>query len=241
MTAQEINNYFDLLYNNSTNYEGAGFSAKEKSLLLTYAQEQVIEKYLPIAETKELYKRYLLPLKNHGEIDSILPSNNYPNSTGFNTSSYRILYIISEWVMQEFNSNSPCYSAGTIRRLDKIKSITSDYYAANIGNPFKKPYQDLAWKLNISTTSVALIGDNTYSIPTYHFEYYKKPSPIIVPYAYTVAQGSILGESFASNTNGLSSEVEELHTEIVQEAVRIATSATKDQLGYQIQNLEKQL
>lgn len=240
MTPQEINNYFDLLYNNSTNYEGSGFSAKEKSLLLTYAQEQILEKYYPIAESSEEYKRYLIPLKAKAEQPPSTIASAYPNASTFIFGT-NVAYILAQYVEQEFNANSKCPPAGTVRRLDKVKSITSDYYGANIDNPFKKPYKDLVWSIKESEFYITIIGDETFTVTEYSALYYKKANPIIVPYAYTSSHGTISGISFSAYTVGLASEVHELHSEIVQEAVRIATAATKDQLGYQIQNMEKQL
>lgn len=243
MTAQEINNYFDLLYNNSTNYEGAGFSAKEKSLLLTYAQEQVLEKYYPISEANEEYKRFLLPLKKHYTTATVYPSLNYPNGYKFTifNSVNPIVYVLGEYATQKFNENSKCPAPNTIRRVPKIKSITTDYYAANLDNPFKKPYSELAWRIKEDENTSTIIGDDTYSITSYSIIYYTKASPIIVPFNYTSSHGTIDGQNFASYQGGLVSSILDLHTEIVQEAVRIATAATKDQLGYQIQNIEKQL
>lgn len=240
MTAQEINNYFDLLYSNLTNYEGAGFSAKEKSLLLTYAQINVLEKYYPIAEAKEEYGKYLIPLKLYVDI-AVEPMLLYrPNCYLLELpSNHR--YTLGESCTQVFNSLSECFPAGTQRRCDKIKAITTDYYGANINNPFKKPYYDLVWRNDFVEHGRELIGDETYTIIVYHLHYYKNASPIIVPYPYTHAQGTIGGVWLEDYPNGLASEVEYLHQEIVQEAVRMATAATKDQLGYQIQNLEKQL
>ena len=239
MTAQEINNYFDLLYSNLTNYEGAGFSAKEKSLLLTYAQVTILDKYMPIAESKEEYKKYLLPLKVTTGISPLAGGYHPYCYTAILPTNHR--YTLSEGIDQIFLANSKCFAAGTSRRMDIIKAISSDYYGANINNPFKKPYYDLVWRWDFSETSRELIGDGTYIINWYHLTYYKLPNPIIVPYNYTSSHGTIKGVSFAANTAGLASEVDYLHQEIVQEAVRMATSATKDQLGYQIQNLEKQL
>ena len=239
MTAQEINNYFDLLYSNLTNYEGAGFSAKEKSLLLTYAQINVLEKYYPIAESKEEYRKYLLPLK----VTTVIS----PLAGGYHPHCYTVIlptnhrYTLSEGIWQIFLANSECFAAGTARRMDMVKAITSDYYGANINNPFKKPYYDLVWRWDFNNTNRELIGDGTYMINSYYLTYYKTASPIIVPYAYTSAQGTIDGVSLLASQAGVTSEVDYLHQEIVQEAVRMATAATKDQLGYQIQNLEKQL
>lgn len=242
MTASEISAQFDILYSNLTNYEGSGFTAKEKSILLSYAQLQVLEKYYPIGDLTEENKRYLTPLKKEAVIPCV-------NSIHYSNASTAYLpvdhaYTLSEACTQLFNANSICITPGTVRTMYKVKSITEDYYGANIDNPFKQPYLNLIWRLDrhdLGDLTRILIGDNTFSIITYHLVYYTTADPIIVPYTYTANHGTIQGLNFVDYPNGLVSPVDYLHHEIIQEAVRIATASTKDQVGYQIQNLEKQL
>lgn len=135
-----------------------------------------------------------------------------------------------------------------------IKPITHDYYNSNFRNPFKKPYLDttegLVWRLkhkrlNYSTNSSSvynykqkheLITDGTFNITNYWLRYLRKPIPIIIPDANDTT--SFRGYPMTTAVNCELSE--EIHPEIIQEAVTKAAGIVKDQAKYQINQIESQ-
>lgn len=90
--------------------------------------------------------------------------------------SYSVFYIL------------PSYLDGSLYRIVeeyvnvsggskvKVKPVTHDQYQANIKNPFKKPYSDLAWRVDVSgAVEIIAIGVT----PTaYEIRYLEKPDEI---------------------------------------------------------------
>lgn len=254
MTALEMANEFKVKYNVLTNYEGQAFSNKEISLLLTQAQENVIEQYRSTSEAIEARKPVLAPLKVEHVIEGsgVVVSSYFSSDGTKELKSYSLEYPtdvltkLHERVDLIIIGDVPCYNAGTIVYNAKVKTITEDYFNANSDNPFKKPYPDLAWKIVTGNSGeVILICDWYFKPYKYILHYYKMPDPIIVPSSYsTTGILTIRGKQLStySSTAGLDCILDvSIHSEIVQEAIRIATVATRDQLGVQLQQLEQQL
>lgn len=59
-----------------------------------------------------------------------------------------------------------------------VKPITHDQYHANIENPFKKPYGDLVWRLDIDGYVELVSRGLTHSIDTYTYRYLTSPTRI---------------------------------------------------------------
>ncbi len=79
-----------------------------------------------------------------------------------------------------------------------------------------------------------LITDDSFDVVEYKIRYLKQPSPIIVE---DISPHTIHGESSKTDC-----ELEEqLHPEIVREAVRLATSSIRDSQGAQFENQEHQM
>ena len=131
-------------------------------------------------------------------------------------------------------------------RFVEVMPITHDYYYSNIDNPFKQPWKNSLWRLDISrkikgtgledgTTDneastpkrVELIRPtDQVNITDYFVRYLKYPRRIVV--------------DVKTPANQVSSELDEsLHNEIVAAAVRIAVATMRpDQ--YQIKTAEEQ-
>ena len=154
MTTVEFVREFDLRYDNKTNNEGEGFTAFEKSLLFTQAQEKVYEQLVQSSEIEELYKKVLSPLKKNSNI--ITTSGVYANErlvvlpTDYG-------YTLSERAFAIPLTANSCHSLEIAEDetlpayflINKIKPITEDYYAANLNNPYKKPYYKLVWRREV--------------------------------------------------------------------------------------------
>lgn len=127
----------------------------------------------------------------------------------------------------------------------EVMPITHDYYYANIDNPFKQPWKNSLWRLDISrrikgqgledgTTGndapslkrVEVILPAGATMTDYFIRYLKYPRRIVV--------------DTKTPANQVSSEMDEsLHNEIVAAAVRIAVSTMRPE-EYQIKQAEEQ-
>jgi len=128
-----------------------------------------------------------------------------------------------------------------------VKPVRHDEYLANINNPYKQPYKDLVWRMDIArqtqsegnevtgTSATAkrseiIVPEDTaggsYSVDHYRMRYLSLPPSITVDeFDDTNQRHCILDET--------------LHREIVDEAVVIAQAAAQKE-SYQIGAAEKQ-
>ena len=120
-----------------------------------------------------------------------------------------------------------------------VRPVKHDEYLANINNPYKKPYKDLVWRMDISryqqaegtsTSATAkrteLILPEAATVDQYRIRYLATPPEIVVDeFDPTNQRHCILDET--------------LHREIVDEAVIIAQAATQEE-KYQIGVNEQQ-
>jgi hypothetical protein len=142
------------------------------------------------------------------------------------------LYAVEEAATLKLN--------GTERTVESwIKPVRHDEYMANINNPYKQPYKDLVWRMDMSrdqhadgTATLAsakrteLIYPKTYVLSKYRVRYLAMPSSIVVDeFDPTQQKHCMLDET--------------LHREIVDEAVAIAQAAVKKE-EYQIGRAETQ-
>ena len=117
-----------------------------------------------------------------------------------------------------------------------IKPVRHDEYLANINNPYKKPYKDLVWRMDMSRIQHAdgnssasskrteLIIPNGYTLSNYRVRYLAMPPAIVVDEFEPANQKHCVLD-------------ETLHREIVDEAVAIAQAAVKKE-EYQIGRAE---
>lgn len=94
-----------------------------------------------------------------------------------------------------------------------VKPVNIDYYNKHIGNPFKKPYKNLVWRLDITNGTAGiheLITEELTGIQVYkyHITYIKTPVDI----------------SIESDTD--SELIDWIHEDIVDGAVRLALAST---------------
>ncbi len=125
-----------------------------------------------------------------------------------------------------------------------VRPVTHDYVTANAENPFKKPYDELCWRMDYSRETpvtslkrVELITDGTYTIEEYFVRYYRRPKAIIVPTPATFPAYTVDTES--SSLLGTNCELDEIiHRQIIDEAVRLAVAALQETDSYAVKTLE---
>lgn len=252
MTVAEMSKEFDVGYDNLTNNEGRGFSKWEKSIFLTQAQENLVDKYKPFIDTNEENAINLSELK---EFVELTPDHGAEPRFTIPDTSTSYLFQLPVNYFYTLHERADIIFTDTIRIICFptglkgvwVKAITEDYFNSNIDNPFKKPYERLIWRImyrratvtsEIGTSNmkrVELIGDGDTNITNYSLSYIRRPNPIIIENlttGRTVRGLAVLTECELDPS---------IHFEIVQEAIRIAAKATSDTQGYQIANLENSL
>jgi hypothetical protein len=150
------------------------------------------------------------------------------------------LYAVEEAVTLGIDSDDDGVIDGAINAKESwVKPVRHDEYLANINNPFKQPYKDLLWRMDISRVTHAegtsvdatpkrteMIHPDGYAIQKYRIRYLSLPPDIVV-------------DEF-DDTNQVHCILDQtLHREIVDEAVVIAQAAAQKE-GYQIGMSEKQ-
>lgn len=196
MTQRELHKSFLAQIHNydvDSQYE---FQTHEVSIFLTKAYREIVDKYYSDFERSEKSRKILSKLVNVTQVTNITSTNDYYNGYKVNLTGVTptILYNLSEEGVLE--STTP---ATTL-----IKPITLDAYAANTDNPFKKPWKNLIWRLDVGdgTQQVILIANST--VLAYNLTYLQQPETIDV----------------TSSTSILINE--EAHNEIVDRAVQLA-------------------
>jgi hypothetical protein len=236
MTAAEMEQAFDILYDKVTNFAAPGYTQLEKSIFLTKAQDRVVlnhynpagNKYKAGFEETEQRRKDLQELENGVTIisPSATQTNVLPNGVFFDLPN-DCLYATSEEVT--VSSTDSCLNGKRV----KVKPITHDEYTINKRNPFKQPFvrddDGLIWRLDYNTRRHELIYPSNVTISSYHLRYLMRPKPIILG-AFTV--NGVAGPLSCTLNNII-------HDRIIDEAVKIATGITDPQV-YQIKNAENQ-
>jgi hypothetical protein len=236
MTSAELELSFLRLYDKVTNLAAPGYTQDEIQLFLNKAQLQSVKhrynykgnKYREGVEATEKRRKDLSELVRGVDISGGSGNNSdqtgvFPNGEFFDLPT-DFLYTLMEEIT--IAHNTACFDGNRI----KVKPITHDEYNANVNNPFKKPNEGLAWRIDYSHDIVnstdalrhEIVTGADMSITTYHVRYIKLPRDIDL-------------------VNGVTSELHEsMHEEIVDMAVRIATGITDPQ-SYQIKAAEEKL
>lgn len=189
MTANEMADELEVLFNKVTNNDSPGYEDAELSLILNKSQERFrnqiysgSNKLQEGFEETEKRRKDLSELTKNVEISTASSSQlgTLPNGTFYDLPD-DFLYAIKEEVT--INSSEECIDGNRIR----VKPITHDEYAINVDNPFKQPYDGLVWRLDYSRTTDntnpkrhELITDGTYNITTYHLRYLRRLADIVV-------------------------------------------------------------
>lgn len=233
MTSLELKNEFEFKYNSNASNAARGLDDYEISLLLTMAQEEIVKLYYsPLLnstktgfEGSEKRRRDLSQLVKRdiviGGYDDATAAIN-PRSKFFNIKD-EVMFIVHETIKPK--SSDPCINNGSI----DVVPVTRDVYNYNIKNPFKKPSEKLAWRLDYSKLNgnkvVEIVPGETYTPHEYNYTYIKKPEPIILTDLTTIDSTLSIDGVTAETLCQLD---EELQREIVSKAVELATLPTGD-------------
>lgn len=242
MSNSELDNEFDILYNNIRNNSAPGLDLYEKSVFLTKAQEQLVfntfapegNKYFEGFENSEKRKRDLENLvRNYKAVkggNTVTDISTATNSvTGLQLDNFDgyfiniptdVFFVIQEVVTLETDENY------------EVLPISHDEVMLQIKNPFRKPLNTKlskkVWRVNNSNGTndrIEIIVPNGKLLQNYQMRYVKKPSPIVLT---NLNAGEFAGSGLT--IDGITAKTEcELnpivHRQIVDRAVLLAIEA----------------
>lgn len=232
MTTTEFSNEFDILYDNVASKSAPGLDLYEKSVFLTKAQLEIVKnhylnqnKYQASFEGNEKRRIDLKELIKNYETSTLLNSDvGISNLSKFYKLPADLFLTIQEQVI--FNSTDDCINNKVVKVIPK----THDEYNIQIKNPFKKPDNNVVWRLDYSKQNgidnVELLS--IHDIKKYQLRYIKFPSPIILT---PLSLGDFTGMELSINnqTDEQTSELDEsIHDEILNRAVELAVRDYKE-------------
>lgn len=190
------------------NYSAPGITDEEWSLKLTESQQEFIEQRLSstrdisretVNETEKLRVSFSA-LVNSNNLTGITVSTHYPNAY-FIQLPVDHFYTLLERVDITITDPDSCYLGQVLTNI-RVLPISEDYYAGNIENPFKKPYDGLVWRLNYNRANESntvqatgyttnpkiheIITDGLSVVVNDKITYLRRPKPIIVTSATEV-------------------------------------------------------
>lgn len=244
MTAEEFSREFDVLYNNIASSSAPNIDEYEKSVYLTKAQLELVKNTFNPLGNK--YNRgFEQSSKRRNDLSSLVKPYNtsrimdIPSEQKLSGDS--IIFAIPDDVFliiyeRAFSKDTRlCGVNAKESKALNIKPLTHDEFDTLEKNPFKKPDEDLAWRVD-STFTPALRSEeyveresiprmveiiSEYSIATYSMRYVKYPQPIILTNLRVDFPGedlSIDGE-WQKQTSRLNKGI---HPEILNRAVELA-------------------
>jgi len=216
MTANEMKYRFNILYNKITKFDAPGYKDRELSELFSLSQNEIVKLiYNPLGN--KYGKGFENSEKRRKDLDKLL-RNIYLDQTNYASSQLAvhkngIMYNLPPdllWVVQEecymkiyeedcteveveTDPKTGFYDLDSIKNWSElkivgVKPVTHDEYNKNIRNPFKKPYENLIWRLDFSYDDTLpnsqiqheLINYSGWDVLRYRIVYLRIPQKIVV-------------------------------------------------------------
>ena len=117
------------------------FTTSEISYYLNLAQRQLFEELLPKFDVDDRIKMIF-----YGLLKSTVIIDFETNTLGSKPYSKTVV-LPDDFKVAKGESARISSSNGEIKVV-RVKSVSQDYYNLNINNPFKKPCDDLVWRLD---------------------------------------------------------------------------------------------
>ena len=233
MSAEEMDNMFDVLYNNITSNQAPGLNAYEKSVFLTKAQDEIIKNYFnPKSKGNTLQEGFDDNAKRQIDFSMLMTVKKYGDSSTslrltpalFDSRSNSRSIVLPTDIMMMVNEEaivSRSVKDGDPQNVTlQVVPIRFDEYSRLMSKPYKRPLKYQAWRLlntNTNLSSDIIIGPSD-SLKTYSIRYIRRPKPIIV--------SSLDGLKIEGLSVATDCELDEnLHGEILQRAVELAKCA----------------
>ena len=187
MTNQEFRNQFDISYNAIASNSAPGIDDYELSVYLTKAQLEIVKNYYdPLSNRKQ--KGFEATEKRRRDLNQLVKDYKTTStiSNNFNIDSESKFYVIPDDLFLIVNekakiNSEDCYNGKSLN----IKPLSYDEYNIQINNPFEKPDNKNAWRLDISNIYNVKVVEivSPYNISgslEYQIRYIKYPKPIII-------------------------------------------------------------
>lgn len=225
MSVEEMDNMFDVLYNNITSNQAPGLNAYEKSVFLTKGQDEVLKNYFN-SKSKGNNTQDGFDANQKRQVDFSMLTTVETIDSGFESSLFdlrpntksvtlptKLMMAINEMVEVTRGSDAK-------KVILQVIPIKFDEYSRLMSKPYKRPLKYQAWRLiNSNTANKAdiVIGPSD-ALVKYSIRYIRRPTPIIVS---NLDDLTIDGKSEACEC-----ELDPiLHEEILQRAVELAKIA----------------
>lgn len=223
MSVEEMDNMFDVLYNNITSNQAPGLNAYEKSVFLTKGQDEILKNYFnPKSKGNTTQDGFDGSVKR--QVDFSMLTSVETKSSGFenplfdtreNTKSVdlpsKLMFAINE-VVEVTRNNKPV--------ILQVIPIKFDEYSRLMCKPYKRPLKYQAWRLtnnNTSNKADIVIGPSD-TLTKYTIRYVRRPNPIIV--------SDLDGLTIENKSTATECELDPtLHEEILQRAIELAKVA----------------
>lgn len=223
MSVEEMDNMFDVLYNNITSNQAPGLNAYEKSVFLTKGQGEILKNYFnPKSKGNTIQDGFDGNAKRQVDFSMLTSvetkSSDFENplfDTRENSKSVglpsKLMFAINEVVEVTRNDKSV---------ILQVIPIKFDEYSRLMCKPYKRPLKYQAWRLinnNTSNKADIVIGPSD-TLTKYTIRYVRRPNPIIV--------SDLDGLSIEGKSTATECELDPiLHEEILQRAVELAKIA----------------
>nr|DAJ98364.1 MAG TPA: hypothetical protein [Crassvirales sp.] len=223
MSVEEMDNVFDVLYNNITSNQAPGLNAYEKSVFLTKGQDEILKNYFnPKSKGNttqdgfdENAKRQVdfsmltsVETKSSGFEDPLFDTRENTKSVGLPS---KLMFAINEVVEVTRNNKQV---------ILQVIPIKFNEYSRLMCKPYKRPLKYQAWRLtnnNTSNKADIIIGPSD-TLTKYTIRYVRRPNPIIV--------SDLDGLTIENKSTATECELDPiLHEEILQRAVELAKVA----------------
>lgn len=225
MTTKEFKLEFDILYNNISSNAAPGLDDYEVSVYLSKAQLEIVKEYNGIANKYQ--KGFEANDKRRVDFKNLV--KDYKSTTSIISSDKitskmfsKFFEIPTDVFLIKYEKGN--YLKGTCDIEIDIVPITLDEFNESIKNPFKRPYKDLAWRLDFNSTlsnTVEIVSSE--QLTTYHLRYIKYPDPIILTDLSTDPEFSGMNLSIDGITAEQTCKLDkEIHREILDRAVELA-------------------
>lgn len=225
MSVEEMDNMFDVLYNNITSNQAPGLNAYEKSVFLTKGQDEVLKNYFN-AKSKGNITQDGFDANQKRQIDFSMLTTVETKDSGFDSplfdlrSNTKSVALPTKLMMAINEMVEVTRGASEKKVVLQVIPIKFDEYSRLMSKPYKRPLKYQAWRLiNSDTANKAdIVVGPSDTINKYSIRYIRRPTPIIVS---NLDDLTIEGESDACDC-----ELDPiLHEEILQRAVELAKAA----------------
>lgn len=225
MSAEEMDNMMEVLYNNVTSNQAPGLNAYEKSVFLTKAQDEIVKNYFnPKSKGNNVQDGFDGSQKRQIDFSMIMSVKDISTSDNalFDPRTNSRSIALPPDLMIAINELAQVTRGSSTEKIVlQVIPIKFDEYTRLMSKPYKRPLKYQAWRLiNSDTANKAdIVVGPADTLATYTIRYVRRPKPIIV----SPLDGlTIEGEG----TKALDCELDDsLHEEIIQRAVELAKIA----------------